>query len=748
MKQATLMTCLVSHPWRCCRRGRTWRIGCLRSACCGWRRGIESAYRNSGARTFLLTAVSLTTDIAPYVDALTRKFGDIGVGVVVATTSEMLSGGDAATEPSLQLSEGYVGANMARLKTGHGLVLIESEALLNCGQTEYVARCADATILMVESGVTTRPELLRAAQLLERMQVTGIGAVLAELQLRLADTGFRTAIESLERRQSQRTRPLRVAERPLDQDPPLQEEELPAEPVVEVEFVEQVAEEVATAAEEPAAVGTPVIEDVVEAQTASIRRGFGAVAATGPVLVETEAVPVERVWEDEEEEPVMAAANGTMHEQGTARLSTRRDVQGSREDVDLTRKTSWLGRLLGRDQAPTFSIIPEEYEQDETPQRSVPTLVPVAARSPENSEEDDALVASRLKEVSRVRPVAPPAATVKTRLQIVPDVPAEQIPESSFNEVAETELMYAEVATPQPIAATPEVTEPLLRPRRPMSFQELNDKLAEVAPVPVESEQHEPLHELIEPEAAVEETARPDEPSLPVEAAPVEAATVEARLEPMHMGPLHVEPDRTQWNQQEPVAEEQPAALAPAHVEPDYLEPAPWEAVSERKIAKSYYDSEEVGDLRPFDIEPAYEEASRHLAGGRWDPIPPLRSTGDGWRDRLSPVPASNYRPASEAAFGYESSREAADPARRRWTGKDEDVARWVPEPPAGVATQTEPLPEPILTRQWALLSKFQQARASGSHPVASEPASGEPAFRGYDDREPKAANGSGRRQS
>lgn len=183
--------------------------------------GIESAYRNSGARTFLLTAVSLTTDIRPLASALTRKFEEIGVNVIVATASEMLAPTDGNQQHASDLSamdadqiarvvdlwsEGFVAANVAKMKTEHGLVLIESEALLNCAQTEYVARCADATILMIECGVTTRQELMQAMDLLHRLNVTGIGAVLEEVQLQYADAPFRKAIESLDRRQAEPAR--------------------------------------------------------------------------------------------------------------------------------------------------------------------------------------------------------------------------------------------------------------------------------------------------------------------------------------------------------------------------------------------------------------------------------------------------------------------------------------------------------------------------------------------------------------
>ncbi len=746
--------------------------------------GIESAYRNGGARTFLLTAVSLTTDIAPYASALRRKFEQIGVNVVVATAPEMLSGGEVHPgfaivehpDASTQSSEGFVGANMARLKAGHGLVLIESEALLNCGQTEYVARCADATILLVESGVTTRHELYCAAELLERMQVTGIGAVLAELQLRFADSGFRTAIASLERRLSAQARPIRVPElveqRPVaetrfeasreaevaeihqEPDEPIRQEEPAQQPVnlLTLEPADTNVRAFEVAAESPESVewqlpaiaaSAPVVEAVEEveeeklAPAAPIRRGFGTVGAVGPVLVETGAVPpVQQVWENFEEEPALAKANGTMHEKIAPKLSANRDVRASNGDAGMTRKASWLGRLLGRDEGPRFSIIPDAAEDAATPAEAI--ALQAAAPEPEKSQEYDLPLAARLEQISRQRPAAPltpptifPAKN--SRLQIVPD-PGSAVPvhpgvkaqdepiETALEEAALPELepvaVEPEPVVDAPLVETPSVApaiseEPVRRLPRPLSFYQLQ-RAAEVAPVAAAVEEHEPVHEFVEPDAAVEEIAEPaaempemapehvEKPSASepeVETAPVDEAALEARLEPEHVEQMHGEP-----------IPDSPVSLEPARVETLNEEP--------------------VEDSNQYEVEPVYEEASRHLTGGRWDPIPPLRSTGSGWRDRPSPVPASNPRPDSGSTFGYDRS----DPLRRRWTGKDQEA-----DQPTGVATQTEPLPEPVLTRQWGLLSKFQQARASGSRPVTSDPAA-----RDHDD----AANGNGRRQS
>jgi hypothetical protein len=143
----------------------------------------------------------------------------------------------------------------------------------------------------------------------------------------------------------------------------------------------------------------------------------------------------------------------------------------------------------------------------------------------------------------------------------------------------------------------------------------------------------------------------------------------------------------------EPVRDEPVYSAAPVYREPAYSEPVPSEPVGEKFPIE--YDAD--------DIEPVLEEASRHLAPSRWDPIPTLRPDSNGWRDRPSPMPPTN--PGAE---------------RRRWTGEDQDLEAWRSGPASGSGPRMDSLPEPLLTRQWGLLSKFQQSRlSSGSRPVA-----------------------------
>ena len=71
------------------------------------------------------------------------------------------------------------------------VVLIDANPLPISANTEYLARYADATVLVVESGVTTKQELDRAAGLLERLEVPGVAVILNKISLDRADRAMK-----------------------------------------------------------------------------------------------------------------------------------------------------------------------------------------------------------------------------------------------------------------------------------------------------------------------------------------------------------------------------------------------------------------------------------------------------------------------------------------------------------------------------------------------------------------------------
>ncbi len=183
--------------------------------------GIEHAYRTDGAQTFIVTAVSGSTDTAALLQALANKLEHMRLEVAVRRAGELLIMSRESAEylahhaqavpPQQHTSEGVAAAKLQRLKSEHAIVLIDGAPLLHSAETEYAARCADATILVIESGVTLSEEVTDATALLSRMRVSGIAVVLSDVKLKDADPAFRQAVMLAERRNLENAAPARQA---------------------------------------------------------------------------------------------------------------------------------------------------------------------------------------------------------------------------------------------------------------------------------------------------------------------------------------------------------------------------------------------------------------------------------------------------------------------------------------------------------------------------------------------------------
>jgi uncharacterized protein involved in exopolysaccharide biosynthesis len=127
------------------------------------------------------------------------------------------------------------------------LVLTDTAPLLISAETEYLARFVDCAIVVVESGATTRAQLLAALTTLQRLDVAAVGFVLNRVKLALADPAFRLSVQGIEmHHQAQSTSSTRRAERTSQ----LAEELLP-DPK-KLPRVSSVAEPSASRASEPA----------------------------------------------------------------------------------------------------------------------------------------------------------------------------------------------------------------------------------------------------------------------------------------------------------------------------------------------------------------------------------------------------------------------------------------------------------------------------------------------------------------
>ncbi|SNS47847.1 Uncharacterized protein involved in exopolysaccharide biosynthesis [Granulicella rosea] len=292
--------------------------------------GIDQALRRGRARSYLLTGASPSIDASELVRELADKMEQLGFRTVLVSAAAVLQPlpEGAAKADSVSISKGMPNAlsgvhqsllvaNLERLKRGNDLLLIESDPLLVSAETEYVARLADVTIVIAESGVTLREDLLRAAALLKRLSASGVGAVLTELHVNAADQAFRSSIKSLEGRQYTGVRP--VQERPVRQA--LEETEpeqatpvvvAPEEFVAAHEYYEPAPAEQsvhAAAAEhlsEPVAVAEPVVEHSSWHEPAHAAEAAYSAFETKPEPAAVESVVSEPAFAEIVEEPVLS----------------------------------------------------------------------------------------------------------------------------------------------------------------------------------------------------------------------------------------------------------------------------------------------------------------------------------------------------------------------------------------------------------------------------------------------------------
>jgi polysaccharide biosynthesis transport protein len=186
--------------------------------------GIDYAVRNSGTRTFLFTSTAHgcgTSMIVRELSEMLRSL-DLRTRTIVASALEGMEAApdDVAWRSRLLLQrrnktddiqqtglspvevawynkeyrKAHDGPSLNPVEQAlhhagenYDVALIDASPLPISARTEYLARVSDATVLVVKSGVTTKAELDRAAQLLERLEVRGVAVVLNKVGLGRAD---------------------------------------------------------------------------------------------------------------------------------------------------------------------------------------------------------------------------------------------------------------------------------------------------------------------------------------------------------------------------------------------------------------------------------------------------------------------------------------------------------------------------------------------------------------------------------
>lgn len=171
---------------------------------------LDYAHSASAARVFLVTGATATTHTLPLMQALGAKLENLRLRVdMIAASGLMTTSPETAEYQSREPDtvgrgrsngEGIASSKLERLKSVFDIILVDAAPLLLSAGTEYAARCADVTLLVVESGESTVDEVEASLKLLSRLNVRGIALVLQDLSLVQADGTFQTSIRAAERR--------------------------------------------------------------------------------------------------------------------------------------------------------------------------------------------------------------------------------------------------------------------------------------------------------------------------------------------------------------------------------------------------------------------------------------------------------------------------------------------------------------------------------------------------------------------
>jgi polysaccharide biosynthesis transport protein len=196
--------------------------------------GIQHARNSAGARTFLFTATAAESGTTTVVEKLGRQLRNLGLNTLtVAATNidgkiayvrsensftyaeagatrysdklrrtgngDLAVQGNAGQTSSNIYSGTFVSQILNEVKNDYDVVLIDASPILISADTEYLARVADGTVLIVQSGRTTRSQLNRAAIVLERLDVPGVAVALNRVSRDRVDPALIRDVEEFQR---------------------------------------------------------------------------------------------------------------------------------------------------------------------------------------------------------------------------------------------------------------------------------------------------------------------------------------------------------------------------------------------------------------------------------------------------------------------------------------------------------------------------------------------------------------------
>jgi polysaccharide biosynthesis transport protein len=164
--------------------------------------GIEYAAKDGRLKSCVFTGAGPEVGVTTIAASVKKMLGVLGEEAVLMDAAGPLpaerhpGGGNGLVIRSTALTP-KAGEEAAADR--EALVLTDTAPLTVSAEAEYLARRADCTILVIESGKTTRAQLRAAAASLQRLNAAAVGFVLNRVSLKNADADFRHSVSEMER---------------------------------------------------------------------------------------------------------------------------------------------------------------------------------------------------------------------------------------------------------------------------------------------------------------------------------------------------------------------------------------------------------------------------------------------------------------------------------------------------------------------------------------------------------------------
>lgn len=137
---------------------------------------IDLGFRDRDFRRCVFTGTGPEVGVTTVATRLKQLLETMGRAAVVADAAESSNG-----------AEGLRGE----------IILVDAAPLADSEETERLVQSAHCTIVVIESGVTTRAQLRTVANILQRVKAPAVGFVLNRVRLAMADPEFRRSIREM-----------------------------------------------------------------------------------------------------------------------------------------------------------------------------------------------------------------------------------------------------------------------------------------------------------------------------------------------------------------------------------------------------------------------------------------------------------------------------------------------------------------------------------------------------------------------